>query len=386
MPDKHCFNPPESEVKILVDENMPYAAELFSRLGKVRAVPGRPIPRDALADADALMVRSVTKVNEELLAGTRIGFVGSATAGTDHVDDAWLKQAGIAFSAAPGCNAIAVVEYVFSALMLLAERDGFQLRDKTVGIVGVGNVGSRLDARLKALGVRTLLCDPPRAARGDAGAFWPLEKLVAEADVLTFHTPLNKSGPYNTLHLADAELLAALPDNRILINACRGPVVDNAALLQALEQGKKLSTVLDVWEPEPALSLPLLARVDIGTAHIAGYSLEGKARGTTQVFEAFSQYLDRPQQVELAALLPVPAFSEIRLHGPLDDAKLKRLMHLVYDVRRDDAPLRKVAGQPGEFDRLRKQYQERREWSSLRVRCDDSASAELLRQLGFTVQ
>ncbi|WP_279022649.1 4-phosphoerythronate dehydrogenase PdxB [Gibbsiella quercinecans] len=373
-------------MKILVDENMPYAAELFSRLGEVRAVPGRPIPRDALADAGALMVRSVTKVNEELLAGTRIGFVGSATAGTDHVDDAWLKQAGIAFSAAPGCNAIAVVEYVFSALMLLAERDGFQLRDKTVGIVGVGNVGSRLDARLKALGVRTLLCDPPRAARGDAGAFWPLEKLVAEADVLTFHTPLNKSGPYNTLHLADAELLAALPDNRILINACRGPVVDNAALLQALEQGKKLSTVLDVWEPEPALSLPLLARVDIGTAHIAGYSLEGKARGTTQVFEAFSQYLDRPQQVELAALLPVPAFSEIHLHGPLDDAKLKRLMHLVYDVRRDDAPLRKVAGQPGEFDRLRKQYQERREWSSLRVRCDDSASAELLHQLGFTVQ
>ena len=184
------------------------------------------------------MVRSVTKVNEALLAGSRIGFVGTATAGTDHVDDAWLQRQGIGFSAAPGCNAIAVVEYVFSALMLLAERDGFHLRDKTVGIIGVGNVGSRLDARLKALGVRTLLCDPPRADRGDAGEFWPLEKLVAEADVLTFHTPLNKSGPYHSLHLADADLLAALPDNRILINACRGPVVDNAALLQVLEKGK----------------------------------------------------------------------------------------------------------------------------------------------------
>ncbi|AKL42929.1 MULTISPECIES: 4-phosphoerythronate dehydrogenase PdxB [Serratia] len=372
-------------MKILVDENMPYAAELFSRLGDVQAVPGRPIPREALADADALMVRSVTKVNEALLAGSRIGFVGTATAGTDHVDDAWLQRQGIGFSAAPGCNAIAVVEYVFSALMLLAERDGFHLRDKTVGIIGVGNVGSRLDARLKALGVRTLLCDPPRADRGDAGEFWPLEKLVAEADVLTFHTPLNKSGPYHSLHLADADLLAALPDNRILINACRGPVVDNAALLQVLEKGKKLSTVLDVWEPEPDLSLPLLARVDIGTAHIAGYTLEGKARGTTQVFEAFSRHLGQPQQVALASLLPVPEFSQIRLNGPLDEARLKRLMHLVYDVRRDDAPLRKVAGQPGEFDRLRKHYQERREWSSLAVQCDDSASAELLGKLGFSV-
>ena len=143
--------------------------------------------------------------------------------------------------------------------------------------------------------------------------------------------------------------------------------------------------MLDVWEPEPDLSLLLLARVDIGTAHIAGYTLEGKARGTTQVFEAFSRHLGQPQQVALASLLPVPEFSQIRLNGPLDEARLKRLMHLVYDVRRDDAPLRKVAGQPGEFDRLRKHYQERREWSSLAVQCDDSASAELLGKLGFSV-
>ena len=226
-------------MKILVDENMPYADALFQRLGDVQAVPGRPIPLDALAGADALMVRSVTKVNEALLQGTSIRFVGTATAGTDHVDDNWLQQQGIGFSAAPGCNAIAVVEYVFSALMMMAERDGFQLRDKTVGIIGVGNVGSRLNARLQALGVRTLLCDPPRADRGDNERFWPLEKLVREADVLTFHTPLNKNGPYQSLYMADDELLAALPDGRILINACRGAVVDNSALLRALEKGKK---------------------------------------------------------------------------------------------------------------------------------------------------
>jgi len=206
-------------VKILVDENMPYAVELFSRLGTVQAVAGRPIPQEALNDADALMVRSVTKVNEALLAGKPVKFVGTATAGTDHVDDAWLEQQGIGFSAAPGCNAIAVVEYVFSALLILAQRDGFQLRDKTVGIIGVGNVGSRLNARLRALGVRTLLCDPPRADRGDEEAFSPLEQLVAEADILTFHTPLNMSGPYSTHHLVDADLLARLPADRILINA-----------------------------------------------------------------------------------------------------------------------------------------------------------------------
>ncbi|MEQ4451312.1 4-phosphoerythronate dehydrogenase PdxB [Kosakonia sp. YIM B13605] len=370
-------------MKILVDENMPYARDLFSRLGEVKAVPGRPIPVAELADADALMVRSVTKVNGGLLQGTGIKFVGTATAGTDHVDEAFLQQAGIAFSAAPGCNAIAVVEYVFSSLLMLAERDGFALQDRTVGIVGVGNVGGRLQARLEAFGVRTLLCDPPRADRGDDGDFRSLDELVREADVLTFHTPLFKDGPYKTLHLADDALLSRLKPGTILINACRGPVVDNAALLQHLQAGQALSVVLDVWEPEPDLNVDLLNLVDIGTAHIAGYTLEGKARGTTQVFEAFSDFLGKRQQVALDTLLPAPEFGRITLHGPLDQSTLKRLVHLVYDVRRDDALLRKVAGTPGEFDKLRKNYLERREWSSLYVQCDDASAAALLQKLGF---
>ncbi|MFK3661192.1 4-phosphoerythronate dehydrogenase PdxB [Scandinavium sp. NPDC088450] len=370
-------------MKILVDENMPYARELFSRLGEVKAVPGRPIPQHELDDADALMVRSVTKVNEALLAGKGIKFVGTATAGTDHVDDKWLAEAGIGFSAAPGCNAIAVVEYVFSSLLMLAERDGFALADRTVGIVGVGNVGGRLQKRLEALGIRTLLCDPPRADRGDEGDFRTLDELVQEADILTFHTPLFKDGPYQSLHLADEALISRLKPGSILINACRGPVVDNAALLKCLKAGQKLSVVLDVWEPEPELNTELLNRVDIGTAHIAGYTLEGKARGTTQVFEAYSKFIGKPHQVSLDTLLPAPEFGRITLHGALDQPTLKRLVHLVYDVRRDDAPLRKVAGVPGEFDKLRKNYLERREWSSLNVLCDDAQTATLLKKLGF---
>lgn len=370
-------------MKILVDENMPYARELFARLGEVKAVPGRPIPVAELDDADALMVRSVTKVNGPLLDGKGIRFVGTATAGTDHVDQDYLHQAGIAFSAAPGCNAIAVVEYVFSALLMLAERDGFELTDRTVGIVGVGNVGGRLQKRLEALGVRTLLCDPPRADNGEPGDFQPLDKLVEEADILTFHTPLYKDGPYKTWHLADEALISRLKPGAILINACRGAVVDNAALLKCLDAGQKLSTVLDVWEPEPDLNVALLDKVDIGTAHIAGYTLEGKARGTTQVFEAYSAFIGKPQQIALDSLLPAPEFGRITLHGPLDQPTLKRLVHLVYDVRRDDAPLRKVAGVAGEFDKLRKHYLERREWSSLFIQCDDAAAAKLLSALGF---
>ncbi|WP_340618396.1 4-phosphoerythronate dehydrogenase PdxB [Xenorhabdus entomophaga] len=373
-------------MKILVDENMPYAEQLFQQLGEVQAIPGRPVPEGVLEHADAFMVRSVTKVNESLLQGSSVKFVGTATAGMDHVDQQWLVQAGIGFSAAPGCNAIAVVEYVFSALMLLAEQDQFQLKDKTVGIIGVGNVGGRLADRLTALGVKTLLCDPPRADRGDEGEFWPLEKLVKEADILTFHTPLNQSGPYQTYHLADEKLLSALPDNRILINASRGEVVDNQALLSVLQNGKKLRVVLDVWEPEPNLSLPLLELVDIGTPHIAGYTLEGKARGTTQVFEAYCEFLGQPRKTELSELLPTPDFSQITLQGEVTQSILKRLMHLVYDVRRDDAPLRQVAGQKGAFDQLRKHYPERREWSSLTVYCDSEKSVQLLSRIGFNAK
>ncbi|HFT8691006.1 TPA: 4-phosphoerythronate dehydrogenase PdxB [Proteus mirabilis] len=370
-------------MKILVDENMPYAQQLFCQLGEVKAVPGRPLPIEELDDTDALMVRSITKVNASLLAGKPVKFVGTATAGFDHVDTAWLEQQKIAFSSAPGCNAIAVVEYVFSALMVFAEQEGFQLTDKTVGIVGVGNVGGRLAKRLRALGVNVLLYDPPRADRGDDEQFHSLETLLKQADILTFHTPLNKSGRYNSYHLINESNLDILPEGRILINASRGEVIDNAALLSALNQGKKLRVVLDVWEPEPDLSLELLNKVDIATPHIAGYTLEGKARGTTQVYEAYCDFIGQPQHVELSTLLPKPLISTISVQGELTQTLLKQLIHLVYDVRRDDAPLRKVAGIKGEFDKLRKFYPVRREWSSLQVVCDNPTTASLLNAIGF---
>lgn len=370
-------------MKILVDENMPYAEDLFCCLGDVQTVAGKAISAPSLAQADALMVRSVTRVDGALLDGSQVTFVGTATSGIDHIDENWLAQAGIGFSAAPGCNAIAVVEYVFSSLLWLSQRDGFTLCEKTVGIVGVGNVGGCLQRRLNAFGVRTMLCDPPLAEAGVPGDWQSLEKLVAEADILTFHTPLTYAGRHATWHMVDEELLAALLPGCIIINTCRGAVVDNVALLRALEGDKLLKVVLDVWELEPKLELRLLACVDIGTAHIAGYTLEGKALGTKQIFDAYSAFVGSDLRASLEALLPPPVVEHIRLHGAINEEALRLLAHLVYDVRRDDMQLRRAAGFPGEFDRLRKHYYQRREWSSLWVETDDNASADILRQLGF---
>lgn len=372
-------------MKILVDENIP-AAELFNRLGEVRTIAGRAITAEQLVDIDALMIRSVTQVNRELLASSQIKFVGTATAGTDHIDQQALRQQGITFAAAAGCNAIAVVEYVLSCLWVLGERQGFDLRDKQVGILGIGQVGSRLQQRLHAIGVSTLLCDPPRAANGESGPFCSLETLVAQADILTLHTPLIRTGKDATQHLINRELLASLPADRILINAARGKIIDNHALLQALEKGQQLTVALDVWENEPDISLPLLEQVAIATPHIAGYSLEGKLRGTLQVYQAFCRFLGHSDQVELAALLPQELNPPIPLHQAPTEEVLKRLAHLVYDVRHDDANFRSVASKPGQFDALRKAYRQRREWSSLRILPADHPSARLLQQMGFTAE
>ncbi|WP_044104556.1 4-phosphoerythronate dehydrogenase [secondary endosymbiont of Ctenarytaina eucalypti] len=369
-------------MRILVDENIPYAESLFGRLGDVDRVNGRDIPSPMLAQADALIVRSVTHVDSTLLRGSRITFVGTATSGTDHVDTAWLEQAGICFAAAPGCNAIAVAEYVFSTLLCLAQRDGFALRDKAVGIVGVGNVGGLLQRRLHAYGVRTLLCDPPLAEAGTLGHWQSLAQLVKEADILTFHTPLTHHGRNATWHLVDEALLEALQDDCIIINTCRGAVIDNDALLKTLVAGKPLRVVLDVWESEPALSLPLLTLVDVGTAHIAGYTLEGKTRGAAQIFDAYNAFIGSEVRANLAILLP-SAMRSIHLHGDIDEAALLLLANLVYDVRHDDVQLRRMASLPGAFDRLRKQYDQRREWSSLCVKTD--TSTDMLCQLGFSI-
>ncbi len=369
-------------MRITVDQATPAASQLFGSLGELQSLPGRLITSQHCTAAQALIVRSITKVNRELLTGSKVQFVGSSTAGTDHIDQCWLQQQGIAFAHAPACNAIAVVEYVISALLWLVARERCTLHEKTIGIVGVGQIGSRLNQRLQALGVTTLLCDPPRAERGDCGPFWPLSHLVRHADVLTFHLPLQHEGPHPTWHLLNEELLAALPDGRILVNSARGAVFDNAALLTALARGKACRVVLDVWENEPALSLPLLAHVTLATPHIAGYTLDGRVNGAFTIYKALCHHLGRQPCVDRAALLP-SAQQALHVSGPWHSDQLKPVMEQIYRIERDDAALRAVADQAGAFDQLRATYPERRECSSLLIVCDNETAAQQWQQLGF---
>ncbi|MBX4181087.1 4-phosphoerythronate dehydrogenase [Sodalis sp. CWE] len=371
-------------MKFLIDENVLYANKLFQCFGEVKSLPGREIFAPIPKQVSALIVRSVTKVNKALLDGSQVKFVGSATSGTDHVDKEWLQQAGISFSAALGCNAIAVVEYVLSALLYLSQRDGFSLHDKVVGIIGVGHIGRELQKRLNIFGIRTLLCDPPLAEAGIYDENWQsLETLVNNADILTFHTPLTYTGRHSTWHLVDDSVLAALPDGRIIINTCRGAVIDNVALLQALKSGKNLNVVLDVWELEPCISLDLLSHIDIGTPHIAGYSLEGKARGTAQVFNSYSAHVGSEIRTNLQDLLPPPTIRYIHLSNGVDEEILRLLANLIYDIRKDDMHLRRSMTIPDVFDRLRKNYHPRREWSSIVVEIEDYVGCSILQNIGF---
>ena len=376
-------------LKIVADENIPALQTLFAPLGELHTRPGRAICRNDLLDADMLLVRSVTPVNRALLQGTSVRFVGTATIGTDHIDQATLAELGIGFSSAPGCNADAVVEYVLSVLLHLAEEQAFDLWQRCVGVVGVGNVGSRLAARLEALGIRTLLCDPPRQRAlpaGEAAHFCSLEQLLSEADIVSLHTPLTRIGEDATWHLLQAERLAMLQPGTILINAGRGPVIDNLALLELARQRDDLTLVLDVWEDEPAVNPALAACVKIATPHIAGYSLEGKLRGTWMLYQAWCAFAGVAVQQSFEQLLPAADVTEMRL---TEVAGLLPPVRMLYDPYRDDRALRASLRTPEQqqkaaFDQLRKQYPVRREFSALTLRLP-AAQQSIFKALGFPV-
>ena len=373
---------------IVADENIPLLDEFFAGFGAIRRLPGRAISAQDVRDADLLLVRSVTRVDRALLAGSRVRFVGTCTIGTDHLDLDYFAEAGIAWSSAPGCNARGVVDYVLGSVLTLAEREGVDPAARIYGVVGAGQVGGRLVELLRGLGWQVRVCDPPRQA-AEAGDFVSLEQIIAECDVISLHTPLDAA----TRHLFDTARLAALKPGTWLINASRGAVVDNAALRTLLPQRPDLKAVLDVWEGEPQADVELAALCQLATPHIAGYSLDGKLRGTAQIYQACCRALGVPEQVRLDDLLPAPWLSEVTLDGRADPAwALASLCRAVYDPRRDDADFRRSLVGDAEarrqaFDRLRKHYPMRREIDGLRVRIegDSGPLAALVRALGATV-
>ncbi|AZF09808.1 Erythronate-4-phosphate dehydrogenase [Pseudomonas sp. R2-37-08W] len=364
---------------IVADENIPLLDAFFQGFGEIRRVPGRSIDRATVEQADVLLVRSVTNVNRALLEGTKVGFVGTCTIGTDHLDLDYFRQSGIQWSSAPGCNARGVVDYVLGSLQTLAEIEGADLSRRTYGIVGAGEVGGRLVQVLKGLGWNVLVCDPPRQIAED-GDYVSLQQIIEQCDVISLHTPLTKSGNGSTWHLFDRQRLAQLKPGTWLINASRGAVVDNAALRDVLLEREDLQAVLDVWEGEPQVDADLADLCVLATPHIAGYSLDGKQRGTAQIYQAFCAHLGQEPSIQLRDLLPAPWLAEVHLNASTDPAwALATLCRSVYDPRRDDADLRRslvgtVEEQRKAFDLLRKHYPERREIDGLKVRINGESA------------
>lgn len=369
---------------IVADENIPLLDAFFAGFGEIRRYPGRAIDRDCVRDADVLLVRSVTKVSRALLEGSKVRFVGTCTIGTDHLDLGYFAEAGIRWSSAPGCNARGVVDYVLGSLLTLAELDGADLASRTYGVVGAGEVGGRLVKVLRGLGWKVLVCDPPRQAAEEGGDYVGLEQILAECDVISLHTPLTRSGEHATWHLLDSARLAGLRQGAWLINASRGPVIDNPALRELLLAREDVLAVLDVWEEEPLVDLALADLCVIATPHIAGYSLDGRQRGTSQIYQAFCAWRGEPEQVKLADLLPKPWLARLQLEAATDPAwALATLCRAVYDPRRDDADFRRSLSddpsqQKASFDLLRKGYPVRREIEGLVVGIDGE-SAQLRR-------
>jgi len=372
-------------MRILADENIPLLDEFFAEFGEIERMPGRAFDRDSVARADVLLVRSVTQVNRALLEGSKVRFVGTCTIGTDHLDLDYFNEAGIGWASAPGCNARGVVDYVLGSLLTLAEVRGADLAQRTYGVVGAGQVGGRLVDVLRGLGWQVLVCDPPRAA-AEGGDYVSLDEIIQRCDVISLHTPLIAS----TRHLFDAQRLGQLQSNAWLINASRGAVVDNAALRELLRERDDLEAVLDVWEGEPQVDPELAELCLLATPHIAGYSLDGKLRGTAQIYQAFCAHFALEARVELDDLLPPYWLTEFGLDAstPVPVA-LASLCRAIYDPRRDDADFRRslvgtAAERKAAFDALRKHYPARREVDGLHVKLSGEAPglAQVVRALG----
>ena len=323
-------------MKVVVDNKIPYIKEAVSRIAdEVVFLPGADFTKESVKDADALIVRTRTRCDRGLLEGTRVKFIATATIGYDHIDTEYCREAGITWTNCPGCNAGSVEQYVRSALGLLQRKKGLDLKNATIGVVGVGHVGSRVARMAGELDMKVLLNDPPRADRGESG-FVGLATIARECDVITFHTPLNRDGAYRTYHLADEDFLFSLKRTPYLINSSRGEVVDTASLLAALAAGRVKDAVIDTWEHEPDISKELLEAAFLATPHIAGYSADGKANATRMSLEALCRFFGVDVEFEITPP-----------EGPSD-----------YDPTRDSEWLKAA---PGKFEWFRGNYPIRRE-------------------------
>ncbi|MFC2094488.1 4-phosphoerythronate dehydrogenase [Bacteroidota bacterium] len=377
-------------MNLIVDENIAFAEEAFSQFGDVLLISGREITNEILSKADALIVRSITKIDENLLQNTNIKFVGTATIGTDHIDFNYLDENKIAFADAKGCNADSVVEYVFTALLKIAVDNNLTLKNKSIGIIGVGNVGSRVAKYAEAFGLKVFKNDPPKQRAGEGINYSSLEEAL-KADIISLHVPLNKTGIDKTLHLIDEEQMKKIDAGTILINTSRGAVVDNKALLNLIDK-KHFNVILDVWEGEPLINTDLLQKVLLSSSHIAGYSMEGKINGTQMIYNALCRFTNKQNDWE--PKLPIVENNIIDVPSAKSpEEKLHFIFNHIYKIETDDLEMRKMIGmdvnlRAGYFDKLRKEYHLRREFNNYKVILneEDKWLGDLLQKFRFKIK
>ncbi len=377
---------------ITIDDAIPYWKEAFAGLGELRPYSGNKPGRNALIDADALIVRSVTPVNAALLEGSAVGFVAAASAGIDHVDLPYLYRSGIGYGYAPGCNANSVSEYITAALCVVAGRRGWALRDRSIAIVGVGNVGGRVAEKARAFGMEVLLCDPPLREQTGDPRYRDFDDVLG-ADFLTFHVPLVPDGAHPTYHMLNREVLGRLSPGQIVLNTSRGAVFDNRALRTALLEHRIGGAVLDVWEDEPRIDYSLLGHIDIGTPHIAGSSLDGKIRATEMVCGALHDFFRIPSPWKGGSVISAPKILRPEPERTGRDAILSVILK-AYNILDDDANLRKLgsaAPAPASgagFEQVRRTYPFRAEFPHFTVVLDGEhlRLSTIFKALGFQVR
>lgn len=328
---------------IIIESNIPFIKGTLEGEADVEYLPPQAIDASAMRDADALITRTRTRCDAALLDGSRCSMIASATIGLDHVDTAYCLSRGIEVANAPGCNAPAVAQYVLASVIKAYGAD--RLSDLTIGIVGVGHVGKIVERWARGLGMNVLLCDPPRAEEEGPDGFTDLDTICAEADIITIHTPYTRSGRHATHHLFDDARLHTLRRQPMLINAARGPIVDNEALCRAIDSRLVSRAVIDCWENEPAISRKLLSRTFIATPHIAGYSRQGKIRASRMASEAvarhFSLTLPEPEpKVPMTAPKIVSAEAIAASYDPMADTEALRAAPEMFEDLRNHYNLR----------------------------------------------
>jgi erythronate-4-phosphate dehydrogenase len=373
-------------LKVIADDKIPYLKGILEPYVNITYLPGSQIDRSRIADTDSIIIRTRTKCNSDLLEGTSVRFIATATIGYDHIDTEWCEKNNIRWTNAPGCNSSSVQQYVTAALLRISGESGFKLREKTIGIIGVGNVGSKVRKVAEAFGMRVLLNDPPRERKEGKGDFVTFEQIISEADIITLHVPLNMEGEDRTYHMFNREVLTRMRKGIWLINTSRGEVVSTEALKDALSEERLGGAVIDVWEKEPEIDIPLMHMSFIATPHIAGYSADGKANGTAIAVNSLSEEFNLPIKGWYPSEIPDTAEPELTIEcdGRDPEEIARRAVLHSYNILEDDIRLR---FDPSMFEKEREHYPVRREFPYYKVYLKDAGegTSDLLHKLGFRV-